>query len=77
MKAEIHPVYENVSVVCSCGNAFGTRSTIGEDRLSIDVCSECHPFYTGKQKVLDTDGRLQKFKAKYGRDSSHKSSIKD
>ncbi|MCW9024428.1 MAG: 50S ribosomal protein L31 [Gammaproteobacteria bacterium] len=65
MKAEIHPAYDDVSVTCSCGNTFTTRSTIGRD-LTIDVCSQCHPFYTGKQKLLDTAGRVDKFRQKYG-----------
>jgi len=66
MKADIHPKYAAVSVNCSCGNTFETRSTAGKD-LTLDVCSECHPFYTGKQKVLDTAGRVDKFRQKYGR----------
>ncbi len=65
MKAEIHPAYDNVSVTCSCGSTFKTRSTKTED-FHIDVCSECHPFYTGKQKMLDTAGRVDKFRQKYG-----------
>ena len=67
MKPEIHPSYETVKVICSCGSEFETRSTIGRDELSVEVCSQCHPFYTGKQKVLDTAGRVDKFKQKYGR----------
>lgn len=67
MKPEIHPTYETVSVTCSCGNKFETRSAIGKDTMTIEVCSECHPFYTGKQKLLDTAGRVDKFKQKYGR----------
>ena len=65
MKAEIHPQYTEVAVTCSCGNAFKTRSTVGED-LTIEVCSQCHPFFTGKQKILDTAGRVDKFRQKYG-----------
>lgn len=65
MKNDIHPGYKTISVTCSCGNSFETRSTGGN--LSLDVCSECHPFYTGKQKVLDTAGRVDKFRQKYGR----------
>ncbi len=65
MKSDIHPNYHAIAVTCSCGNTFTTRST-GKD-LTIDVCSECHPFYTGKQKVLDTAGRVDKFRQKYGR----------
>ena len=65
MKKDIHPDYPEVNVVCSCGNKFTTRSTIGKD-MTIEVCSKCHPFYTGKQKILDTAGRVEKFKPKYG-----------
>lgn len=66
MKADIHPNYETVNITCSCGNTFETRSTLGED-LSIDVCSACHPFYTGQQKIVDTAGRVDKFNKKYGK----------
>ncbi len=65
MKAEIHPAYGDVSVTCSCGNTFKTRSTSGKD-ISIEICSQCHPFYTGKQKLVDTAGRVDKFRQKYG-----------
>ncbi|BAZ92467.1 50S ribosomal protein L31 [Thiohalobacter sp. COW1] len=65
MKAEIHPEYNVITVTCSCGNSFQTRSTVGRD-LSVEVCSSCHPFYTGKQKILDTGGRLDRFRRKYG-----------
>lgn len=65
MKINIHPLYHEVNVKCSCGNEFKTRSTHVGD-LHIDVCSECHPFYTGKQKMLDTAGRVDKFRRKYG-----------
>jgi len=65
MKQGIHPKYETVKVHCSCGNKFETRSTKCED-FHIDVCSECHPFYTGKQKVLDTGGRVDRFKKRFG-----------
>ncbi len=65
MKPDTHPEYNEINVVCSCGNKFATRSTIGHD-LTIEVCSKCHPFYTGKQKLLDTAGRVDKFRKKYG-----------
>lgn len=65
MKAEIHPAYTEVTVTCGCGNTFKTRSTAGKD-LHLDVCSQCHPFYTGKQKLVDTAGRVDKFRQKYG-----------
>jgi len=65
MKAEIHPEYTEITVTCSCGNVFQTRSTMGRD-LQVEVCSQCHPFYTGKQKIVDTGGRVDKFRRKYG-----------
>ncbi len=65
MKPDIHPDYHPVKVTCSCGNTFETRSTIGKDTLLIEVCSECHPFYTGKQKIVDTGGRVDKFRRRY------------
>ncbi|MEX2496055.1 MAG: 50S ribosomal protein L31 [Woeseia sp.] len=65
MKAEIHPDYRETKVTCSCGNEFTTRSTLGRD-LHVEVCSACHPFYTGKQKILDSGGRVDKFRRKYG-----------
>ena len=64
MKAEIHPKYEKSTVTCACGSAFETRSTVGDIRT--EICSACHPFFTGKQKILDTEGRVEKFLAKYG-----------
>lgn len=66
MKPEIHPAYQAVEVTCSCGNVFITGSTYGKDKLLIDVCSECHPFYTGKQKVLDSAGQIEKFNKRFG-----------
>ncbi|HET7158245.1 MAG TPA: 50S ribosomal protein L31 [Burkholderiales bacterium] len=71
MKAKIHPQYKEINVTCSCGNVFPTRSTLGKD-LHIEVCSACHPFYTGKQKVLDTAGRIEKFRQKYSGGKSAK-----
>jgi len=65
MKQGIHPKYEAITVTCSCGYKFETRSTRCSD-LHIDVCSECHPFYTGKQKNVDTGGRVDKFKQRFG-----------
>ena len=64
MKAGIHPEYQEITVTCTCGNTFKTRSTIGHD-LQVEVCSACHPFYTGKQKIVDTGGRVDKFRKKY------------
>ena len=66
MKAGIHPDYKDVKVVCSCGSEFTTRSTIGKPELHIEVCSQCHPFYTGKQKIVDTAGQVDKFRRRYG-----------
>ncbi len=66
MKDAIHPNYKAITVTCSCGNTFETRSTLTED-LQIEVCSNCHPFYTGKQKMVDTGGRVDRFRKKYAR----------
>ncbi|HWQ37795.1 MAG TPA: 50S ribosomal protein L31 [Burkholderiales bacterium] len=66
MKSGIHPEYREITVTCSCGNTFKTRSTYGRD-LHIEVCAVCHPFYTGKQKIVDTAGRVERFKQKYAR----------
>jgi large subunit ribosomal protein L31 len=65
MKADIHPDYQAIKVTCTCGNTFETRSTTATD-LNIEVCSNCHPFYTGKQKIVDSGGRVDKFRKKYG-----------
>lgn len=67
MKQDIHPEYKEVKVTCSCGNTFQTRSTSSKDTLLIEVCAMCHPFYTGKQKLVDTAGRVDKFQKKYAR----------
>jgi large subunit ribosomal protein L31 len=69
MKANIHPDYQDVKVVCSCGNTFETRSTL-DGELHVEVCSKCHPFYTGKQKMIDSGGRVDKFRKKYGMSAS-------
>ena len=66
MKTGIHPEYKEVNVSCTCGNTFTTKSTLGDSSLSVEVCSSCHPFYTGKQKIVDTGGRVEKFRKKYG-----------
>jgi large subunit ribosomal protein L31 len=65
MKADVHPKYTEITVTCTCGNTFQTRSTLGTN-LDIEVCSNCHPFYTGKQKMLDSGGRVDRFRKKYG-----------
>jgi large subunit ribosomal protein L31 len=67
MKPEIHPAYQEITVTCSCGNSFLTGSTLSKNALSVEVCSACHPFYTGKQKIVDTAGRVEKFRQKYAR----------
>ena len=66
MKANIHPEYTDIKVVCACGNSFETKSTLCKE-LHVEICSSCHPFYTGKQKVMDTAGRVGKFQARYNR----------
>lgn len=65
MKKDIHPEYVEATVVCSCGETFKTRST--KDNLHIELCSKCHPFYSGKQKLVDSGGRVERFEKKYGR----------
>ena len=66
MRPEIHPQYNEINVTCSCGNSFATRSTYGKDALMIEVCSQCHPFYTGKQKIVDSGGQVEKFRKRFG-----------
>jgi large subunit ribosomal protein L31 len=65
MKPEIHPSYDVTQVTCSCGNTFSTRSTAKGGQIHVETCNVCHPFYTGKQRVLDTAGRVAKFQQKY------------
>ena len=65
MQQGIHPEYIAIKATCSCGNIINVGSTVGKD-LALDVCSECHPFYTGKQKVLDAGGRVDRFKKRFG-----------
>ena len=64
MKADIHPEYIEAKVTCSCGNQFSTRATKGE--ISVELCDQCHPFYTGQQKLVDTGGRVERFNKRYG-----------
>ena len=64
MKPKIHPKYEVAKIVCSCGSTFETRST--KPLLKLDVCSKCHPFFTGEQRIVDTEGRVERFKRRYG-----------
>lgn len=63
MKEKIHPEYKEAKVICACGETFVTRST--KPVIKVDICSKCHPFYTGKQKIVDTEGRVEKFMRKY------------
>lgn len=67
MKETIHPNYHEVTVTCACGNTFQTGSTCDGDNLKIDICNKCHPFFTGKQKIVDTSGRVERFNKRIGR----------
>src|SRR5437588_12728879 len=67
MKSDIHPAYRDTTVVCGCGNTFQTRSTKDSGHIVVEVCSQCHPFYTGKQKILDSGGRVARFERRYGK----------
>ena len=67
MKADIHPEYVETTATCTCGATFTTRSTAKNGVIHAEVCSQCHPFYTGKQKIVDTAGRVEKFRQKYSR----------
>ncbi|MFL1376450.1 MULTISPECIES: 50S ribosomal protein L31 [unclassified Nocardiopsis] len=67
MKADIHPEYVTTAVTCTCGAEFVTRSTVTDGKIRAEVCSECHPFYTGKQKILDTGGRVARFEKRFGK----------
>ena len=66
MKQGIHPNYHEITVTCSCGNKFTTKSEKKKETFTIEVCSECHPFYTGQQKIVDSTGRVDKFNQKFG-----------
>ncbi len=77
MKAGIHPTYVATTVVCGCGNTFETHSTKESGRINVEVCSQCHPFYTGKQKILDTGGRVARFEARYGKRADSKVQTED
>ncbi len=65
MKKDIHPAYHEVTVVCACGNSWKTRSTVKDNVLHLEICSNCHPFFTGKQKLVDSAGRVERFQRKY------------
>jgi len=69
VKTALHPDYHETTVTCTCGSTFTTRSSAPGDEIRADVCSACHPFYTGKQKILDTGGRVARFNARYGKKS--------
>jgi large subunit ribosomal protein L31 len=70
MKSDIHPTYVETTVTCTCGHTFTTRSTAPNGIIHADVCSNCHPFYTGKQKILDSGGRVARFESRYGKKKS-------
>lgn len=74
MKTGIHPAYGETTVVCGCGNSFTTRSTKESGHIVVEVCSQCHPFYTGKQKILDSGGRVARFEKRYGKRNSRRRS---
>jgi large subunit ribosomal protein L31 len=69
MKKNVHPGYYNTKIVCACGNAIETRATVKET-LHVEICSNCHPFFTGKQKLVDTAGRIERFRRKYAKKDS-------
>jgi large subunit ribosomal protein L31 len=78
MQAEIHPKYEDVTVKCSCGHSFVTKSTLGQKELHLEICSSCHPFFTGQQKMVDTAGRVERFRKKYAKKAAvNKDQAKD
>ena len=67
MKAGIHPVYKPTRIVCVCGNVIETRTTIEKDEMHVEICAACHPFFTGKQKLVDKAGRVERFRKRYGK----------
>ncbi len=67
MKSGIHPEYVETQVLCACGNSFTTRSAKADGNITVEICSACHPFYTGKQRIMDTGGRVARFEARYGK----------
>ncbi|MGH8795166.1 MAG: 50S ribosomal protein L31 [Stackebrandtia sp.] len=72
MRPEIHPAYVSTEVTCSCGNTFTTRSTVENGKIHVETCNVCHPFYTGKQRILDTGGRVARFQRKYAKSQAAK-----
>ena len=75
MKTDTHPDYREATVTCSCGNTFQTRSTAGD--LHVELCNECHPFFTGKQKLVDSGGRVERFNKRYGRREGKPTNLDD
>ncbi|MBA2477648.1 MAG: 50S ribosomal protein L31 [Actinomycetota bacterium] len=73
MRADIHPAYGETEVSCTCGNRFTTRSTAANGTIHVEVCAACHPFYTGKQKILDVGGRVERFERRFGKAGANKS----
>ena len=71
MKSEIHPDYREITVSCACGNSFQTHATLSHD-LSLEICNNCHPFYTGNQRIVDTAGRVDRFQQRYGKKDAAK-----
>ena len=76
MRDKIHPEYTDIEVTCACGQTYQTRSTIKDEKIRVDICASCHPFYTGKQKFVDSAGRVEKFQKKFGGDYFAKSNKK-
>jgi large subunit ribosomal protein L31 len=76
MKTDIHPTYTDTTVKCSCGNTFTTKSTVEGD-LTVELCNECHPFFTGKQKLVDSGGRVERFNKRYGRREGKPTNLDD
>ncbi|MGH3729508.1 MAG: 50S ribosomal protein L31 [Micromonosporaceae bacterium] len=77
MKPDIHPAYGPTEVTCACGNSFHTRSTAANGTIHVETCSACHPFYTGKQRILDTGGRVARFQRKYAKVQAEQKAKKD
>jgi large subunit ribosomal protein L31 len=75
MKTDIHPTYHETTVTCTCGSTFTTRSTKETGAITAEVCSQCHPFYTGKQKIMDVGGRVEKFERRFGRRKSGEGTV--
>jgi len=76
MKTDIHPTYSDTNIRCSCGSTFTTKSTLEGD-LTVELCNECHPFYTGKQKLVDSGGRVERFNRRYGARKNAPSSVEE